>query len=475
MNPELQNQLEIEMRDNFGHPPTDEQAALMNQLISFMFESEAHPLFLLKGFAGTGKTSVLGALVKTMRRHRQKIRLLAPTGRAAKVLGSKSKGMALTIHKQIYRRSEGSDGSIRMALIPNKAKNTLFIVDEASMIGDYTLTKSGDVSPNNLLEDLLNYVYQAEGCRLIFLGDVGQLPPVGAEYSPALDKQYLQENFAALNIYDSQLTHVVRQSDESSILRNATMLRSVEEYEIPQFDLGVPNDVVRLQGDMVQEMIESSYGQVGQDETIIITRSNKRANLYNNGIRARMLWMEEELSNGDLLMAVKNNYFWIPETSPMGFIANGEIMRIKRVRKREEMYGFQFAIVEVSFVDYPEHEEVELLILLDALQVEAPSLPREDMKRLFFEVEKDYMHERNKQKRYQLILKNEYFNALQVKYAYAVTCHKSQGGQWANVFIDPGYFVPEMMDKNYLRWLYTAFTRATEKVYLMNFPEDFFS
>jgi exodeoxyribonuclease V len=453
---------------------TPEQGHLLSELIDFSFEREKLSLFLLKGYAGTGKTSMLGAYVKTLNQAKARVKLLAPTGRAAKVLAQKSSQTALTIHKMIYRRSLNSDGAYRVSIAPNLHRHTFFIVDEASMIGEYVLQNDGSVSGQNLLDDLMEYVYSGVGCKMILLGDEGQLPPVGSEFSPALNGEFLRQHYPKLYVQEVRLTQVVRQTEGSSILLNATNLRSAEDGAFPQFHLEPKGDLLRLPGDEVQDVIEQSYQEVGLEETIIITSSNKRANAYNQQIRSRVLWFEEELCSGDLLMAVKNNYFWLSDESTMGFIANGEMLLVRRVIRTEELYGFRFAEVRVRFIDYPDEMEKDILVLLDTLTVEGPNLPRADTKKLFFEIGEDYTDEKNQRKRYEKILKNPYFNALQVKYAYAVTCHKSQGGQWANVFVDQGYLTEEMLDQTYFRWLYTALTRGTEKVYLMNFKNEFF-
>ncbi len=457
----------------FGMEPTPDQEVLFAQLEAFIRIKDPYPLFVLRGYAGTGKTSVLGAFVKTLEHFKLKSKLLAPTGRAAKVFASKSQKDALTIHKQIYRRKDGGDDYSKMELSPNLHKNTVFIVDEASMIGDHSLLSDGTIGVRDLLDDLFEYVYAGAGCRLIVLGDVGQLPPVGSDQSPALDAHYLKQNYPRLSIVEFSLTKVLRQEQASSILANATVLRSISEGK-PNFECIPGGDLIRLPGDELQDQLERSYDDAGSEETIIITRSNKRANLYNNQIRARILWYEEQLCSGDSLMAVKNNYYWVDEQSSMGFIANGEMMKVIRVRGYETMYGFEFAKIIVRFTDFSNVDEMELLVLTEALQTEGPSLTRSRMKELFFAVEQDYMHEKNKRKRYQLILKDPYFNALQVKYAYAVTCHKSQGGQWAHVFIDQGYVDEESINTEYYRWLYTALTRASEKAFLVNFPDEYF-
>jgi exodeoxyribonuclease-5 len=459
----------------FDHTPTVDQHILLDELEKFLKNKEPQQVFILKGFAGTGKTSVLGAFVKTLTFFKVKSRLLAPTGRAAKILSLKSEKEAFTIHKQIYRRNSKVDEFSGMMLAPNLQTNTVFIVDEASMIGDYSVSKDGNISARNLLDDLIEYVFTGKNCKLILLGDEGQLPPVGCEYSPALDKNYLKNNYLSINISEFSLTKVLRQADESGILFNATKLRSLEDDEQPVFDSNGYSDFIHLAGDEFQDSLESSYSNFGVEDTIIITRSNKRANAYNNQIRARLLWHEEPLCSGDCLMVVKNNYYWIDDQSKMGFIANGESLKVIRVKKIEELYGFEFATIILKFVDYDELQEMEAIVFMESLQVEAPSITRNRMKELFFAVEQDYLHEKNKNKRYELILKNPYFNALQVKYAYAITCHKSQGGQWAHVYIDQGFIDPESINKEYHRWLYTAITRASEKLYLVNFPKENFS
>lgn len=458
----------------FDHTPTDDQNRLLHELEKFLKIKESHQVFILKGYAGTGKTSVLGAFVKALTFFKVKSRLLAPTGRAAKVLSLKSTKEAFTIHKQIYRRNSSVDEFSGMALAPNLHTNTIFIVDEASMIGDHSLLSDGAVSSRNLLDDLFEYVFSGKNCKLILLGDEGQLPPVGCDYSPALDAKFLKHHYFAINITEFSLTKVLRQEEASGILYNATRLRSLQEDEQPKFKTKGFTDFIALPGDEFQDSLESSYSNYGVEDTIIITRSNKRANAYNNQIRSRLLWYEEVLCSGDCIMVVKNNYYWIDEESKMGFIANGESLKVIRVKKLEELYGFEFARVIVKFVDYDELPEMEVLVFLESLQVEAPSIPRQRLKELFFSIEQDYQHEKNKKKRYELIMKNPYFNALQVKYAYAITCHKSQGGQWSHVYIDQGYIDPESINTEYHRWLYTAVTRATEKLFLVNFPEEDF-
>lgn len=456
----------------FPHDPTSEQEELMRELTSFLVATESPACFILKGYAGTGKTSVLGTAIQVLKQFKAKTVLMAPTGRAAKVLAGRAKMTASTIHKRIYFIGSGPDGSMRMQLAPNKGKDLIFIVDEASMIGDYSVNSDGGVS-RNLLEDLLEYVYQGTNCKLILIGDEGQLPPVGSDVSPALDPKYLNVHFPKVTFTFFGLTQVVRQAQESGILMNATRIREGQRsHQLPVIDLTNFSDVRAIQGDELVESIEGSMGKFGADEVMVVTRSNKRANLYNQHIRNRILYMEDELCGGDLLMVVKNNYYWLDPLSVAGFIANGELMKVHRIRKIEEVYGVRFVHLEVSMIDYPELDRFETIAFMVTLTMEQPNLDRTFLKTLFFEIEKDYMHERNKQKRYQEVMKSPYFNALQIKFAYAVTCHKAQGGQWSAVYIDHGYLGEEPLDLEFLRWLYTAFTRASEQLYTVNLHES---
>jgi exodeoxyribonuclease V len=455
----------------FPHTPNSEQNELIHELIGFTFSGENPGCFILKGYAGTGKTSILGAYIKALKKNKRRTVLMAPTGRAAKVLALRSGELATTIHKRIYFTNAGVDGSTRVDLAPNKAKNVVFIVDEASMIGDFSLQADGSVS-RNLLEDVIQYVFSGENCKLIFLGDEGQLPPVGTTESPALSSDYLSNYFSAVHFSIYGLTQVVRQEQESGILENATRIRTAQrEQMVPQLDLKHYKDVKPVPGDELVQLIEEAYDRYGSEEVMIVTRSNKRANLYNQHVRNRILYMEEELSGGDLMMAVKNNYFWLDPLSPAGFIANGELLRVHRVKRVETLYNVRFAHLEVSLIDYPEMDRFETIAFMETLSVETPNLNRGFLKDLFFEIEKDFQHERNKQKRYQQIMKSPYFNALQLKFAYAVTCHKSQGGQWSAVFVDHGYIEEPQLDESFLRWLYTAVTRATEQLYFVNLHE----
>tara|TARA_B110000503_G_scaffold57698_1_gene92424 strand:- start:3199 stop:4620 length:1422 start_codon:yes stop_codon:yes gene_type:complete len=458
----------------FNMTPSESQAILFQKLEEFARSKSDFPLFIISGYAGTGKTSVLGAYVRALKHYKVETKLLAPTGRAAKVFSNKSNENALTIHKQIYRRKSKVDITSGLDLQPNLYKSTIFFVDEASMIGEYTKTKDGGVSARNLLDDLLEYVFSGVNCKLVLLGDTGQLPPVGSDFSPALNEEYMRNNYPKMHLFSFQLKEVLRQSRDSEILRNATLLRNTNWVDYPKFHLKPDTDLVRVDGLELQDFLETSYGNFGQEETILITRSNKQANKYNQHIRGRILWFEEMLCSGDCLMVVKNNYFWLGDDSKIGFIANGELIKLIRLQKVEEVHGFEFAHVIVQFVDYADAGDIELIIHTESLSVEGPSLSRERMRELFFSVERDYANIRVKKDRYDAILKDKYFNALQVKYAYAVTCHKSQGGQWSEVYIDQGFINEDILNSDYYRWLYTALTRATNKVYLVNFSDEFF-
>ncbi|PKR81619.1 ATP-dependent endonuclease [Brumimicrobium salinarum] len=451
-----------------------DQHELLEALCRFYVQPNDQSLFILKGYAGTGKTSLLSAFVKALSQLKRKSVLLAPTGRAAKVFAQRSNKVAFTIHKKIYRKEKIAGGAIQLGLAPNLHTHTLFLVDEASMIGDYTQRNDGAISSRNLLEDLINYAYNGKNCKLIFIGDEGQLPPVGADFSPALNIEYMSNHYAQLEIQGFQLVKVLRQAADSDILKNATQLRSASERLYPSFDLSGKNDLIRLEGNDLEDELDSAFTNYGITETLVITRSNKRANLFNQQIRSRIFWFEEKIVANDLLMVVRNNYYWLGDNSKYGFIANGETIKVVRIRNRETMHGFDFVDALVQLVDYPDAEPFEVKFLLEVLDEEAPNLPREKMKSLFFSVEKDYEYERNKKKRYELIVADPYFNALQVKYAYAVTCHKSQGGQWACVFVDQGFLTEEMLNQSYFRWLYTALTRATDKLFLVNFNKQFF-
>ena len=457
------------VKSHFPHVPTSQQEELLSLLCDFVCNGR-ETVFMLKGYAGTGKTSIVSALIQAMDELQQPVVLMAPTGRAAKVLATYSGHPAFTIHKKIYRQQALSGAAFgEFSLNFNSQKHALFIVDEASMIADYC---EGNFGSGHLFEDLLRFVYGMEGCRLILLGDSAQLPPVGQEISPALNPDYFRGSY--LQVVSYQLTDVVRQANESGILYNATNLRYLllkEEFSaFVKIDFNYP-DIKKVSGEELIEEISTAYSHYSMEDTIVISRSNKRANIFNNGIRNRILYREEELSSGDLLMIVKNNYFWSKQTEgKLDFLANGDVAQVKRLRHFTEMYGFRFADAILYLPDY--EIEIEAKILLDTLQSESPSLTSEESNRLFAAVEEDYMDIIDKKKRYQKMREDPYLNALQIKFAYAVTCHKAQGGQWSAVFLDQGYITEEMINPEYYRWLYTAFTRATERLYLVNWKEE---
>lgn len=462
-------------KEKLKFEPTENQNEAIKKLSDFFVQNETDKVFLLKGYAGTGKTTLISALVKTLNQFKSKYFLLAPTGRAAKVFSSYAERSAYTVHKKIYRQMSSVDGFGKFVVDKNLHKNTIFIVDEASMISNSSY-ESSVFGSGRLLEDLLDYVYEGENCRLILVGDTAQLPPVGIAISPALDKRELEAY--GYKVVEQELTQVVRQSQNSGILHNATKIRELITTnsgfgKFPKIDIENFDDIERVAGMELIESITDSYSKYGNEGTLIVTRSNKRANRYNQGIRGSILWKEEEISIGDLLMIVKNNYFWAEEIEEIDFIANGDIAEIVRIRNREQMYGYNFADVLLRFPDY-NNIEIDAKIMLDTLTINTASLGYEDNKQFFFKVLEDYEDISSKRKKYQKVRENEYFNAMQVKFAYAVTCHKSQGGQWNTVYIDQGYLTEERIDKEYLRWLYTALTRATEKLYLVNFKDDFF-
>lgn len=442
-------------------------------LAEFLLSPSEREVFMLCGYAGTGKTTLISALVRTLVQLERRVVLLAPTGRAAKVFSNYSGRSAHTIHKCIYRQKSIVNNAV-FTLADNRWRNTLFIVDEASMIA---AGGSSGFGSGALFDDLVEFVYSGDGCSLLLLGDTAQLPPVGEELSPALSCDYIRSMF--LNVVRVEMTQVMRQSDGSGILQNATMLREIISQgvvgQFPRVRFEGFADVCRVSGDELIEAIESCYSEAGIDETIILCRSNKRANVYNEGIRRRILYREDELNRGDLLMVVKNNYYWREELGKedrsllekIDFIANGDVAEITRVGGVEEMYGFRYADVTLSFIDYDDCE-MDVKIMLNTLTSESPSLTRDENERLFSAVWDDYPEIRSKRKRMEEMRKNPYYNALQVKYGYAVTCHKAQGGQWRRVFIDQGFVAADGYDADYYRWLYTAFTRATEKLYLVN-------
>lgn len=459
----------------FPHEPTPKQKVVLQRLAAFFLSDEKNGLFLLKGFAGTGKTTIIGTIVSNLWNAKLKAVLMAPTGRAAKVITNYSKSKAYTIHKKIYFPKKQANGGVSFTLQPNKHRNTIFIVDEASMIPDIP-ADSKLFENGSLLDDLMMYVYSGHNCKLLLIGDTAQLPPVKLELSPALDQDKLSLNYNK-EVIHLELDEVVRQEQDSGILANATNLREQLAscfFEDFKFQLDSFTDIVRLiDGHDILDAINDSYDTNGREDTAIIVRSNKRANLYNQQIRSRILFNENELASGDYLMVVKNNYFWLKETSEAGFIANGDIVEVLEIFSFKELYGFRFAEVKVRMVDYPNEKPFETVLLLDTIDAETPSLPYEDSNRLYQEVMKDYEGETSKYKKFLKVKNNKYFNALQVKFSYAITCHKSQGGQWDTVFVEQPY-LPNGVDKEYLRWLYTAVTRAKNKLYLLGFKKEFF-
>ncbi|WP_350456213.1 AAA family ATPase [Macellibacteroides fermentans] len=468
----INSHLSRQIRQNFPHTPTNEQLFALNILADFLLSANENSALLLKGYAGTGKTSLVGALVKTMSGLKQKSILLAPTGRAAKVLSSYAGQQAFTIHKKIYRQDAFSNDLSAFHPSDNLHKDTLFIVDEASMISNQGID-SHYFGSGRLLDDLIHYVYSGENCRLMLMGDTAQLPPVMQVESPALQADILKGY--NLQVDEIQLTEVVRQDLNSGILYNATLLRDslrnnrVEIY--PKLTVKGFADIQMINGSELIEAISNAYSKDGLDDTIVISRSNKRANIYNNGIRNQILYREEELSTGDRLMIVKNNYFWTRNNKEIDFIANGEIVQVLRVRNESHLYGFRFCDVTVRFQDYD--MELDIKILLDTLQTEAPALPKELNDKLFYTILEDYQDISTKSGKMKKMKENPHYNVVQVKYAYAITCHKAQGGQWKNVFLDIGYMTEEMLGENFYRWLYTAMTRATDRLYLVNLPEEF--
>lgn len=454
--------------------PTENQKKIIESFSNYLSEDNSSTFFILNGYAGTGKTTLIAAIVSALKSLGIKTILLAPTGRAAKVLSQYSGEKALTIHKRIYREQTNAAYESKFSLNINRENEALFIVDEASMLSSGTNADKTIFGSGSLLDDLIQYVRSGKRCRLMLVGDSAQLPPVGDDYSPALSPvEFLPFGEVVYQTMDE----VVRQEQSSGILFNATLVRCMLEnsiFEIPHLDMQY-NDIEAVNGGEFLEKLQECYDKYGRDQTIVITRSNKRANRYNEGIRRNIIFAEEEIESGDMLMVVKNNYHYTEriEDCPMSFVANGDIARLKRIRRFEELYGFRYANAVLEFGDY-DNTEIECKVLLDTINSESPSLTYEQSQKLFYEVEKDYADIKSKIKRFKEIRENEYFNALQVKFSYAVTCHKAQGGQWSAVFIDRFLFGDEPMTKDMLRWLYTALTRATERVFLVNFDEKFF-
>jgi exodeoxyribonuclease-5 len=470
----IKNHVKALLEQNLSFSPTAGQSELISGLATFIVSDIQDKIFLIKGFAGTGKTTMINALTQTLKLLKIRIVLMAPTGRAAKVMAGYTLMPAFTIHKKIYRQQTSADGMGRFVLDKNLHKNTWFVVDEASMISNEN-NESSAFGSGHLLNDLLEYVYSGANCRLILVGDTAQLPPVGLAISPALDAVNLKNE--GFEVDEFVLTDVVRQAVNSGILSCATQIRQMieEQNATGFFKIGLNDfpDVIRVSGEELIEQIASCYDKHGLFETTIVTRSNKRANLYNKGIRGSILYRENEMERGDLLMVVKNNYYWMDEESKLEFIANGDIAEVVSIYGYEELYGFRFADVCLRFVDY-EDVELDCKIFLDTLSIESASFSYDQNRQLFESVSEDYLEIKNKRERWKKIKENPHFNALQVKYAYALTCHKAQGGQWKAVFVDHGYLVEDMLDVEYYRWLYTAFTRPVEKLFLVNFNKKFF-
>lgn len=461
----------------FPFETTSGQRTLLDKLSAFVLGKNSDHIFVIRGYAGTGKTTLVTSLVKTLPMLKGKTMLLAPTGRAAKVLSSYTQKQAYTIHKKIYIRKPVADGGLAFHLQQSLHSDTIFIVDEASMISNTGgLSQGGLFGTGSLLDDLIEYVFSGSNCKLIFIGDTAQLPPVGLAVSPALDPVFLKASYYFL-VDSFELTEVVRQSADSGILSNATDLRdqiSRKENLQPHFSLKGFTDITRIDGAELEDALNEAYSRYGAEETMIVCRSNKRANIYNQQIRARIRWQENEISAGDYMMVVKNNYFWLQEESKAGFIANGDIIEILKVGGVQEMYGFRFADARVRMIDYPNEPDLEVRLLLDTIMTEAPALSQEENKKLYTAVLEDYNDVADKRQRMKKVKEDPFFNALQVKFSYAVTCHKAQGGQWPCVFVEQGYLTDEMINVEYLRWLYTALTRASEKLYLVNFNKNFF-
>ncbi|MEN7546333.1 AAA family ATPase [Rapidithrix thailandica] len=464
----------ILLTHNFIHTPTEGQKALFERLGAFILEKKkARSTFLLKGYAGTGKTSVLASLIRTLRAYDYKSLLLAPTGRAAKVMASYTNRRAFTIHKIIFKQEEDPySGRLIFKRVSNTYKDTFFIVDEASMINDLN-----EMGGKGLLSELISYVFQKpnSGNKLLLIGDTAQLPPVHQELSPALDAHVLQDEFH-LQVTSCELDEVVRQEVASGILENATRVRNqIAQQEFAMhLDTQHFKDIYRMTGDRLEDGLRYAYDKFGIENTVVVCRTNRAATQYNQFIRRQINFSEDELEAGDLLMIVKNDYHWLPENSPAGFLANGEFVEVLKVRNYEEMHGFRFADLTLRLVDYPDHDTVDVKIHLETLHSFTPNLDREQLNKLYELVQQDYMDIEDRTKRNSMIRKDPYLNALQVKFAYALTCHKSQGGQWNSVFVDLGYLTEERKNVELMRWLYTAITRASDELYLVNFSPDFF-
>lgn len=467
--------LEEALEANFGFSPTDSQHRLIRAMARFLLSDKPHCLLMVKGYAGTGKTSMVNMLVKTLGMLRMRSVLLAPTGRAAKVLSGYTGENAFTIHKKIYFRQQSPSGKMHFVPAKNLHKNTVFVVDEASMIGWENYSSPGG---GNLLLDLFTYVFNGQNCRLILIGDGAQLPPVGSVESPALDLKFLKSEFT-LTAALCELTEVMRQKEESGILELATDMRACIEEQggLEKLPLNLPSqpDVVQVFGNDLQDCLEDVFATYGTEGAVIVSRSNKRCNQFNREIRARVFFREELVSAGDYVMAVKNNYHWINAESKAGFLANGDVMEVMRIGQEVSRHGFNFVHASVRLVDYPSEPHSEMVLWTDSLFVDAASMSRADWEKLYNSVLEDYADLPTKKERREAVKKDPYYNAVQIKFAYAVTCHKAQGGQWPAVIVDQGYVTEDMIDVEYFRWLYTAVTRASEKLYLLNFSDRILS
>ena len=474
----IADELTYRIREALDLEPTAEQNEAIDTFGRFMTDRHEEAVMVMRGSAGTGKTTLAAAIVKAMTKLGQKLVLLAPTGRAAKVFSLYAGHAAFTIHRRIYRQ-KSLEGRFELSF--NNAQNTLFIVDEASMIANGSSFSDTIFAGGQLMDDLIRFVYNDRNCRILFIGDRAQLPPAGETESPALQSDVLRSY--GLHVHECDLSQVLRQSQESGILWNATRIRSLgtagEPSGLPKIRFAGFDDIRIVPGDELIETLTNSYSHVGMDETIVVTRSNKRANIYNQGIRNQVLDRDEELCTGDQLMIVKNNYYWLEEElrqatekieQPMSFLANGDRAVVRRVRHVHEQYGFRFAEVTMTFPDYDDYQ-LTVMTLLDTLTSEAPALTREQQELLYNKVMEDYADIPHKADRIKKVREDRYYNAVQVKFAYAATCHKAQGGQWAHVYLDQGYMTDDMLSADYLHWLYTAFTRATEQLYLVNWPK----
>ena len=461
-------------REQVPHELTSGQALAMQLMVEFLYKRDPKQLFILKGYAGTGKTTLISALVRVFGNLKKSTVLLAPTGRAAKVFASYSGAKAYTIHKYIYKISQ-KEGLVKVRRRVNESTHTLYIVDEASMIS--CESGSGELfGSRELLTDLIEFVFEGANNKLLFIGDDAQLPPVQSDESPALNLDFLTANFD-LNVDTFQLTDVVRQAYDSGILHNATLLRkllSKRKFQLPFFSLSSFEDIKRIDSQELEDELNRLYAHYDTEDIVVVTRSNKRAYIFNNEIRNRIFYRENKLTTGDFLMAVKNNYYWIDELSEIGFVANGDMMEVMSIAKTQELYGFNFMDIRARLCDYPNSPDVDFKIILESLETEGASMTNEQMRQLHQEVAKDYEDIPNKRARFLKIKSNPFLNAIQVKHSYSLTCHKTQGGQWKVVLIDIGYFDENKLNKEFIRWLYTAVTRATEKVYLVNFDERFF-